>query len=80
MPQGSRTSRGKPIVNMFPLQPGEKITVVLPLTGEFRSFPADHYIFMATALGHGQEDRRSTSSATRARPASSRSTSTRATT
>jgi DNA gyrase subunit A len=36
---------------MFPLQPGEKITVVLPLTGEFRSFPADHYIFMATALG-----------------------------
>jgi DNA gyrase subunit A len=36
---------------MFPLQPGEKITVVLPLTGEFRAFPADHYIFMATALG-----------------------------
>ncbi|MDP3086250.1 MAG: DNA gyrase C-terminal beta-propeller domain-containing protein, partial [Rubrivivax sp.] len=50
-PQGSRNSRGKPIVNMFPLQPGEKITVVLPLTGEFRSFPADHFIFMATALG-----------------------------
>jgi DNA gyrase subunit A len=36
---------------MFPLQPGEKITVVLPLTGEFRSFPADHFIFMSTALG-----------------------------
>jgi len=51
VPQGSRTSRGKPIVNMFPLQPGEKITVVLPLTGEFRSFPADHYVFMSTALG-----------------------------
>ncbi|RVT53958.1 DNA gyrase subunit A [Rubrivivax albus] len=51
VPQGSRASRGKPIVNMFPLQPGEKITVVLPLTGEFRSFPSDHYIFMATALG-----------------------------
>jgi DNA gyrase subunit A len=51
VPQGSRASRGKPIVNMFPLQPEEKITVVLPLTGEFRSFPADHYIFMATALG-----------------------------
>jgi DNA gyrase subunit A len=50
-PQGSRNSRGKPIVNMFPLQAGEKITVVLPLTGEFRSFPADHYIFMSTALG-----------------------------
>jgi len=51
VPQGSRNSRGKPIVNMFPLQPGEKITVVLPLTGEFRSFPADHYVFMATAFG-----------------------------
>ncbi len=51
VPQGSRASRGKPIVNMFPLQPLEKITVVLPLTGEFRSFPADHCVFMATALG-----------------------------
>jgi DNA gyrase subunit A len=51
VPQGGRASRGKPIVNMFPLQPDEKITVVLPLTGEFRSFPADHYVFMATALG-----------------------------
>ncbi|MCE4555079.1 DNA gyrase subunit A [Pelomonas cellulosilytica] len=51
VPQGSRNSRGKPIVNMFPLQAGEKITVVLPLTGEFRSFPEDHFIFMATALG-----------------------------
>ncbi|HEY6510437.1 MAG TPA: DNA gyrase subunit A, partial [Burkholderiaceae bacterium] len=51
VPQGSRNSRGKPIVNMFPLTPDEKITVVLPLTGEFRSFPADHYVFMATALG-----------------------------
>jgi DNA gyrase subunit A len=50
-PQGSRNSRGKPIVNMFPLQSGEKITVVLALTGAFRSFPADHFIFMATALG-----------------------------
>jgi DNA gyrase subunit A len=51
VPQGTRASRGKPIVNMFPLQPEEKITVVLPLTGEFRSFPADHYVFMGTALG-----------------------------
>jgi DNA gyrase subunit A len=51
VPQGSRASRGRPIVNMFPLQPGEKITVVLPLTGEFRSFPADHYVFMSTRLG-----------------------------
>ena len=51
VPQGSRNSRGKPIVNMFPLQADEKITVVLPLTGEFRSFPEDHFIFMATAMG-----------------------------
>lgn len=51
VPQGSRNSRGKPIVNMFPLQEGEKITVVLPLTGEFRSFPQDHYVFMATSQG-----------------------------
>jgi DNA gyrase subunit A len=51
VPQGGRASRGKPIVNMFPLQADEKITVVLPLTGEFRSFPADHYVFMSTALG-----------------------------
>ncbi len=51
VPQGSRNSRGRPIVNMFPLQPGEKVTVVLPLTGSFRTFPADHFIFMATALG-----------------------------
>ncbi|HNG82671.1 MAG TPA: DNA gyrase subunit A, partial [Burkholderiaceae bacterium] len=51
VPQGGRNSRGKPIVNMFPLQAGEKVTVVLPLTDRFRSFPPDHYVFMATALG-----------------------------
>jgi len=51
VPQGGRASRGKPIVNMFPLQKDEKITVVLPLTGEFRSFPSDHFIFMATSQG-----------------------------
>ncbi|MES3015100.1 MAG: DNA gyrase subunit A, partial [Pseudomonadota bacterium] len=51
VPQGSRNSRGRPIVNMFPLQPGEKVNVVLPLTGAFRSFPADNYVFMATAQG-----------------------------
>ncbi|MFZ5525988.1 MAG: DNA gyrase subunit A [Pseudomonadota bacterium] len=51
VPQGSRNSRGKPMVNMFPLEKEEKINVVLPLTGEFRSFPEDHYVFMATRLG-----------------------------
>jgi DNA gyrase subunit A len=51
VPAGSRGSRGRPIVNMFPLQEGEKITVVLPLTGEKRVFPADQYVFMATSMG-----------------------------
>jgi len=51
VPQGSRNSRGKPIVNMFPLQQGEKVNVVLPLTDGFRSFPPDHYVFMSTAQG-----------------------------
>jgi DNA gyrase subunit A len=51
VPSGSRGSRGRPIVNMFPLADGEKINVVLPLTGEKRSFPADQYVFMGTSMG-----------------------------
>jgi DNA gyrase subunit A len=51
VPAGSRGSRGRPIVNMFPLQEGEKINVVLPLTGDNRVFPADHFVFMATSMG-----------------------------
>jgi len=51
VPQGSRGSRGRPIVNMFPLQEGEKVTVVLALTGEKRTFPADQYVFMSTRMG-----------------------------
>jgi DNA gyrase subunit A len=51
VPAGSRGSRGRPIVNMFPLQEGEKINVVLPLTGDNRSFPADHFVFMSTSMG-----------------------------
>jgi DNA gyrase subunit A len=51
VPQGSRNARGKPIVNMFPLHDGEKITLVLPLSGENSSFPDDRYVFMATSLG-----------------------------
>ncbi|GAU02492.1 DNA gyrase subunit A [Burkholderia stabilis] len=47
VPQGSRNSRGRPIVNMFPLQDGEKINVVLPV----KEFSADKFIFMATSLG-----------------------------
>jgi DNA gyrase subunit A len=47
VPQGSRNSRGRPIVNMFPLVENEKITVVLPV----KEFSDDHYVFMATSRG-----------------------------
>ena len=47
VPQGSSTSRGKPVVNMFPLEEGEKITAILPV----KQFDDGHYIFMATAQG-----------------------------
>ncbi|CFL80289.1 DNA gyrase subunit A [Bordetella pertussis] len=47
VPQGTRNSRGKPIVNMFPLADGEKVTVVLPV----KEFSEDHYVFMATSRG-----------------------------
>ncbi|HMN64004.1 MAG TPA: DNA gyrase subunit A [Burkholderiaceae bacterium] len=47
VPQGTRTSRGKPIVNLFPLAEGEKITVVLPV----KSFDESHFVFMSTSLG-----------------------------
>jgi DNA gyrase subunit A len=47
VPQGSRVSRGNPIVNMFPLGDGEKITVVLPI----REYDEHHYVLMATAQG-----------------------------
>ncbi|MAO52850.1 MAG: DNA gyrase subunit A [Pusillimonas sp.] len=47
VPQGSRNSRGRPIVNMFPLVDGEKITVVLSV----KEFSEDHFVFMATSRG-----------------------------
>lgn len=47
VPEGTRTSRGKPIVNLFPLMEGEKINVVLPV----KQFDEEHFIFMATSMG-----------------------------
>ncbi len=47
VPQGARTARGKPIVNMFPLAEDEKITVVLPIS----EYDGQHFVFMATAMG-----------------------------
>ncbi|WP_440216296.1 DNA gyrase subunit A [Chromobacterium piscinae] len=47
LPQGGRQSRGKPMVNVLPLEEGEKINALLPVK-EFRD---DQYVFMATADG-----------------------------
>jgi DNA gyrase subunit A len=47
VPQGTRTSRGKPVVNVFPFEDGEKISAILPI----KEFAADRYIFMATSQG-----------------------------
>jgi DNA gyrase subunit A len=47
IPIASRTSRGRPMVNLLPLEEGERITAVMPV----REFPEDQFIFMATAQG-----------------------------
>jgi DNA gyrase subunit A len=47
VPQGSRISRGKPIVNLLPLENGEKINAVLPVS----EFVEDKYVFFATTNG-----------------------------
>lgn len=47
LPQASRASRGKPIVNLLPLVEGERINAVLPI----REFTEGKYVFMATADG-----------------------------
>jgi DNA gyrase subunit A len=47
VPQGGRSSRGKPIVNLLPLVDGEKITAILPV----REFDENKYVFMATTNG-----------------------------
>ena len=47
VPQGSRTSRGKPIVNLLKMDDGERITAILPV----REFREDRYVFFATQEG-----------------------------
>ncbi|PSW18388.1 DNA topoisomerase (ATP-hydrolyzing) subunit A [Photobacterium sanctipauli] len=47
LPLASRTARGKPIVNILPLEEGERITAILPV----KEYEADKFIFMATADG-----------------------------
>jgi DNA gyrase subunit A len=47
LPQAGRTARGKPIVNLLPLEAGERINAILPI----REFDEEHFVFMATAQG-----------------------------
>ena len=47
LPQAGRLARGKPIVNLLPLEEGERINAVLPV----REYREDRFIFMATAQG-----------------------------
>lgn len=47
LPMASRTARGKPLVNLLPLDKGEKITAILPV----RDYDEDKYVFFATAKG-----------------------------
>ena len=47
IPIAGRTARGKPIINILPLEEGERITSMLPVT----EYSDDHYVFMATSNG-----------------------------
>jgi len=47
LPQASRNSRGKPIVNLLPLSEGEKISAILPV----REYQENRFVFMATSQG-----------------------------
>jgi DNA gyrase subunit A len=47
VPKGSRIARGQPVVNLWPLAEGEKISVVLPVS----KFDESRYVFMATSFG-----------------------------
>jgi DNA gyrase subunit A len=47
VPQGSRAARGKPVVNLVPLQENEKITAILPI----KEFTETQYVFMGTTMG-----------------------------
>ncbi|MCP3679458.1 MAG: DNA gyrase subunit A [Gammaproteobacteria bacterium] len=47
LPSASRQSRGLPIVNLLPLQKGERVNAILPV----KAFDEDRFVFMATASG-----------------------------
>ena len=47
LPRASRVARGRPMVNLLPLGPDERVNAVLPV----RSYDADKFVFMATSSG-----------------------------
>ena len=47
IPQGGRTAKGRPMVNILPLSAQERITAIMPI----KEYAADHFVFMATANG-----------------------------
>jgi len=47
IPVASRTSRGKPLVNLLPLEDDERITSMLPVS----EYTNEHFVFMATSNG-----------------------------
>jgi DNA gyrase subunit A len=47
IPQGSRTAKGRPLVNLLPLADSERVTAILPI----RTYEEDRFVFMATANG-----------------------------
>ena len=62
LPQAGRIARGKPLVNLMPLEAGEKINAVLPI----KQFDEEHFVFMATS--HGTVKKTPLSAYSRPRP------------
>jgi DNA gyrase subunit A len=62
LPQAGRNARGKPLVNLIPLEEGEKINAILPI----KQFDDEHFVFMATS--HGTVKKTPLSAYSRPRP------------
>jgi DNA gyrase subunit A len=62
LPQAGRGARGKPLVNLMPLEEGEKINALLPV----KQFDDEHFVFMATS--HGTVKKTPLSAYSRPRP------------
>ena len=53
IPEGGRHAKGKPIVNLLKMAPGEEVAALVPV----REFSEDRYLLFCTKLGVGEEDR-----------------------